>query len=246
MNALIRELPLACSGNPFEAPPILERHDRFLVVRDDLLPGGTKTRALYAMMKYGSFGSVAYAGDRYGFGPIALANVSCALGIDTLLVFPDGSVHSPTIEAVSAFPNVEVIVDKASHSQNQAFLRAQEIASSRGTHLFPVGFDTPEFVRALRDVAVSIPAPKQAWSLAGSGCLSRALQLAWPETEIHAVSMGFPHVSVGRAIVHVPVETFDKVANHPPPYPSASYYDAKVWSQALQHGAEDALIWNVA
>lgn len=237
---------LAPNAQVFQAEPVLERFERFWVVRDDLVPGGSKARALYAMLKDRQFGSVAYAGDRFGFGPIALASVSYALGIEALLVFPSGPSHSPTIEAVLAFPNVEVILDQASTTQKQAFLRAQEIASTRGAHLFPVGFDTPEFVQALCNVAVSITAPMQAWSLAGSGCLSRALQLAWPDTEIHAVSMGFPHVRLGRAIVHSPAERYDEIATVRPPYPSAEYYDAKIWSVVSAHGADDALIWNVA
>ena len=31
-----------------------------------------------------------------------------------------------------------------------------------------------------------------------------------------------------------------------PPFPSALYYDAKVWRFAEQHGSKDALIWNVS
>jgi hypothetical protein len=234
------------TASTFEATPLVERHGRFSVVRDDLVPGGTKARALYALMKGRERERVAYAGDRFGFGPIALAAVAFALGMDALIVFPDGPAPSSTIDVVSRFPNVKVIVDSCSLNQNQAFDCATRIAEQEGIYLFPIGFDTPEFCGELLKVVSSVAAPEQAWSLAGSGCLSRAMQRAWPATEVHAVSMGFPHVNAGKAIIHLPVESVIQTAFNPPPYPSAAHYDAKVWAVALELAADGALIWNVA
>jgi len=84
------------------------------------------------------------------------------------------------------------------------------------------------------------------WSLAGSGCLTRALQQAWPQARVHAVSMGFSHAKLGNATVHITPEAPTEPAEIRPPYPSAAHYDAKIWRFVSTAGSDDALVWNVA
>ena len=55
-------------------PPLIQEIDNLLVVRDDLLPGGTKRRALPVLMKGKS--EYVYASPVYGYGQVALAHVA--------------------------------------------------------------------------------------------------------------------------------------------------------------------------
>lgn len=227
--------------------PVLERHGRFHIVRDDLIPGGTKTRALCELLAGSDSARVAYACDKFGHGPLALAHAAAAWGMEAILIFPAMPKPTPSVLAVRDMAHVKIIICEEAVSQNDAYALAGEIAAAHNARLFPIGFDTPEFVAALSRIAGQIGiVPEQAWSLAGSGCLTRALQSVWPAADIHAVSMGFPHARTGRAIVHTPLEAACEEAKIRPPYPSAPYYDAKVWHVAQSFGRDGALIWNVA
>jgi hypothetical protein len=228
-------------------PPRVKRHGRFWVVRDDLIDGGTKVRALLRILPGLNTSIVAYAADCFGFGPRALANATHRLGVRAVIVFPAMDTPSDSYRYVSRLPHVTTVVLPGIRTQNEAYEHAREIAESHNAHLFPIGFDTPQFTATLASIASEVEfSPREVWALAGSGCLARALQVAWPSATVHAVSMGFPHVRTGNAIVHRTAELPDQPARVSPPYPSANYYDAKVWSVASAVGADDALIWNVA
>lgn len=53
-------------------PPVIERFGKILVVRDDLVPGGTKARVLPDLLRGGQ--EYVYASPAYGYAQIALAH----------------------------------------------------------------------------------------------------------------------------------------------------------------------------
>ena len=124
--------------------------------------------------------------------------------------------------------------------------RARDYCEATGAQLLPFGLDTPAFIGALATVARALPVkPSEVWCAAGSGVLSRALQVAWPEPRCFAVRVGAePHV--GTAQVFTAPERFEQDAKEPPPFPSCSNYDAKAWRFVRQHASPGALFWNVA
>jgi hypothetical protein len=124
--------------------------------------------------------------------------------------------------------------------------KARAYCELAGAVLLPFGLDTPEFLAALAVVARGVDAkPREVWAAAGSGTLVRALQLAWPRASFHAVRVGAVP-DIGRAELHIAPERFEQDARQPPPFPSCSNYDAKVWRFVKQHAAPGALFWNVA
>jgi hypothetical protein len=50
----------------------------------------------------------------------------------------------------------------------------------------------------------------------------------------------------GLARVFAANEKFAQRAKHPPPFPSAITYDAKVWRFMKRHASPGALFWNVS
>lgn len=54
--------------------PVIERVGRLFVLRDDLHPGGTKTRILDKILGSIPEQEIVYAGHPYGYAGIALAN----------------------------------------------------------------------------------------------------------------------------------------------------------------------------
>lgn len=222
--------------------PAVERHGAVLVVRDDLIPGGTKQRILPGLLAGGR--EYVYASPAYGYAQIALAHACRAVGSRaTVFTAKRKALHPRTAEAKAAGAKV-VLVPVGYLSVVRA--RAAAYCAAVGAEMLPFGLDTPEFGRRLAAVARAVPAdPPEVWCVAGSGTLSRALQAAWPAARHHAVRVGAVP-DAGRARLYVAPEPFERDARARPPFPSCSNYDAKAWQFVLRHAAPGALFWNVA
>lgn len=223
-------------------PPVLEQRDGLTVVRDDLLPGGTKRRVLAEVLPPAA--EYVYASPAYGYAQVALAYVCRDLAAQaTVFTAKRALLHPRTREAQQAGAKV-VLVPTGYLSNVQA--KARAYAEHQGACYLPFGFDTPAMAAALTAVARALPvAPTEVWSVAGSGTLSRALQAAWPDAPCHAVQVGRVP-AVGRAQLYTALEPFERDAAQPPPFPSCSNYDAKAWRFVREHARPGALFWNVA
>jgi hypothetical protein len=55
-----------------------------------------------------------------------------------------------------------------------------------------------------------------------------------------------PSLKVDADNVYSVPEEPEQEAELPPPYPSAIYYDAKIWRFIQKHAKPGALVWNIA
>lgn len=223
--------------------PIVQPVGEWLVVRDDMLPGGTKQRVLPRFLD-GAYSEFVYATPAYGYAQIALAHACASMGKRaTVFVAKRNQLHARTMEAKHAGARI-VQVPHGYLSNVQS--KARAYAEAAGAYLLPWGLDFPEFRAALADVARGLGIePGEVWCAAGSGTLTRALQHAWPAARHHAVMVG-AEPNAGRATVHAAPEKFEQDAKEPPPFPSCSNYDAKVWQFFKRRAGPGALLWNVA
>lgn len=223
-------------------PPRVEECDGFLVVRDDEVPGGTKRRVLPGLLTRGR--EYVYASPAYGYAQVALAHACYEVGgRATVFTAQRREPHARTAEAVQAGAKV---VPVPHGYLNVVQAAARRYCEQRGAELLPFGLDDPRFVELLADVARQVKVrPKQVWTVAGSGTLTRALQLAWPKADFRAVRVGRPP-DAGRAFLYDAPEKFEQDARDPPPFPSCSNYDAKAWQFVKAHAQPGALFWNVA
>jgi hypothetical protein len=116
--------------------------------------------------------------------------------------------------------------------------------------LLPIGLEHVSVIGSFIKVARNLPVqPKEVWTVGSSGTLNRSLQLAWPDAEVHVVSVGhtMKEREIGRAIYHRSDLKFDKPVKpeDAPPFPSAPTYDAKTWKFMREHASPGALFWNV-
>lgn len=222
--------------------PIIEEIEGVLVVRDDLIPGGTKVRAVDALMN--GKDEYVYASPASGYAQIALAIGCAAKGKQaTIFTAKRNEMHKRTAEAKA---NGAKIVQVPHGYLTNVQAKARAYAELTGACLLPFGFDSEEIRDALADVALSLRIhPKEVWTVAGSGTLSRALQAAWPLASFYAVRIG-RKPDAGRAQVLDAPEEFERDAIEPPPFPSCSNYDAKAWRFIKLHASPGALFWNVA
>lgn len=221
--------------------PVIAEHDGFLVVRDDLLPGGTKRRAVHAL--FDEREEYVYASPVYGYAQVALAYAARDHGRRATIFCAQRKARHPlTIEAAQAgarvfeVPHGYMTVVRA---------RAREYCHMYGAKMLPFGLDDVRFSLALAEVARRLPVtPSEVWTVVGSGVLSRALQHAWPNAYFYGVRVG-AEPDAGKAEVVVAPEKYEASARYPPPFPSCSNYDAKVWAFMKQNARPGALFWNV-
>jgi len=224
---------------------VVETIHNIRVVRDDQHPGGTKARVLPDVLNdINANHTVVYATPAYGYAQIALAHAARATGRHAVIfVAQRSTLHPRTAEAAAAGAEI--------HQIPHGYLTVVQAAAARycqetGATLIPFGVDTPTLHTRLTALARTIgPEPREVWTVAGSGTLTRALQSAWPDADFHAIQIGRTP-NVGRARLHRAPEPFDRNAQIPPPFPSCSNYDAKAWRFVYTLASPGALFWNVA
>jgi len=216
--------------------------DGLQVVRDDLITGGTKRRVIDRIFR--AEDEYVYASPAAGYAQVALAHGAAAAGKRaTIFVARRAQWHARTKEAQAAGATI-VQVEHGYLSNVQA--KARAYANATGARLLPFGFDCAEVRTALAEIALSLPiTPREVWTVAGSGTLTRALQIAWPRAAFHAVQIG-KAPTIGRAKLWIAPEKFEENAKEPPPFPSCSNYDAKAWRFIKGNARPGALFWNVA
>jgi hypothetical protein len=221
--------------------PVVQEIEGFFVVRDDLIPGGSKRRALRRMLQAGH--EYVYGGPAFGYAQMSLAYAAKDVGAAaTIFVAKRKDLHHRTKEAVKAGAKL-VQVPHGYLSNVRA--KARAYCCVTGAIEIPFGCDCPSFLEAMSQVALSTKIfPKEVWSVSGSGALTRALQIAWPDAKFYAVQIGKPPRAGKATIVKAP-EAYEQDARKPPPFPSCSNYDAKAWQFIKDKAAKGALFWNV-
>jgi hypothetical protein len=222
------------------------------VVRDDLLPGGSKRRFAYSyMLAYPQVEQWIYASPRQGYGQVALAYACRDLGKKAIVYVPQGKRTELTLEA-------EMVGAEINEVPMGYLTNLNRKAKDRQGHgwdkikLVPFGFDDPIILNTIVETARKLPfTPKEVWSVMSSGTLSRGLQLAWPDAKVYGVQIGHNTsiVQQGRAITipkRMPFHKDCKMEDRPP-FPSSLTYDSKAWKHILERATlnEDTLFWNV-
>jgi hypothetical protein len=226
--------------------PRLVNHAGIIVLRDDLIEGGTKVRVAPPLLAGAD--EWVFAGPAQGAAQLALA-IACEQTGKRAVFFTAARKYPHPTTAKAMRHGLRVVnVPYGRISVVQA--RAREYCALTGARFIELGLLLPGMEAALAELAASLPfRPAEVWVTAGSGTLARACARAWTSARIHAVQIGMPpHLPPG-AILHKAPEGFAEPARGPlPPFPSAICYDAKAWSFAVRYARKDrrSLLWNVA
>ena len=226
-------------------------HDGIHVVRDDMIPGGTKRRFVDGFVT-GPQEEFVYATPAYGGAQIALAIATRAAGKRcTIFVAKRGALHPRTIEAQRAGAKImEIPYGYLSNITG----KARAYCAQSGAFMIPHGFDTLDARSQLAAAALTVRRTHgifdEVWCVAGSGTLMRSIQQAALGRRYVAVAVRRKTPNVGAAaelIIHP--QEFGCDARMPPPFPSCSNYDAKAWQHLkARHGSPPrcrVLFWNV-
>lgn len=218
-------------------------HNDLFILRGDKIRGGLKKLALLEYLPTLNHTHFAYAGTVFGSGGWALATACEELGYKCTL-FISKSNHMPDWINDLNSGSCDLI---RPDPKPVATIKTDGEAAYPNLHMMPLGFDTPDFINSMAKILKDlIPAsPPQIWLSALSGTLARSAGLAFPESEIIAVSP-VKHVGdCGRAKILFAPEKFHRKALTAPPYPACPYSCAKIRQFADLQAASGACIINV-
>lgn len=243
--------------------PVLELHNGIYVVRDDLLDAGTKIRGADYLIGhcekhkhikewvYGSCPATGYAQISLPF----LCNRYDKKAVIFMAKRNMNNLHEYQKKGIELGAEYHWIPDgMLTVTKKRARDYVAEDPSTRA--LLPIGLEHPTVFACFIKVARSLPViPSHVWSIGSSGTLNRALQLAWPNAEVHVVSSGGHNMNereIGRAIFHPSKYKWNQRVKQAemPPFPSAPEYDAKAWKPMIDYyennkRVEPILFWNV-
>lgn len=223
--------------------PVLERHDRFWVVRDDVVPGGTKQIVLRKVLPELNETHFVYTASVFGKGGPALAFACAELGFKCTLFIAKSTVTVPWIEEVKALGTRLIWTDLMPVVEIEQM--AWQYALQNDAFCLPLGFSSEQFHTHLVEYARLLPfKPTEIWCPIVSGTMAHGLESAFPDAKLNGVSVVKHHEYRGFGEVYRAPEKFVRGAAIAPPYPSWTYSDAKVWRFAKKFGIDDAVIWN--
>jgi len=231
----------------------------FYVIRDDLLVGGTKQRALEKYLKSFDVKEFVYAGPDNGYAQIALAHVAGKLG-KRVTVFAQsvpGKPSEPSLRATKYGANMIYVAADLKTTKAKA---EKYVSQTPGSLLVPFGLVDDLYLKmlieALKEATANILPPKRIWIPAGSGTLLRSIAAIWPHARILVVAIAKPiywqdysQELISRTKEYSAIKYYslrEAVRDEDtPPYPSLSTYDAKVWIFAQNELQPNDYIWNV-
>lgn len=234
----------------YEAPPIIEEHDGVLVVREDLLDGGSKIRFLPHIVKGAK--EIVFGGPFCGGAPYALSVYGRRKGVPVTLFYAKRKDFHWRQKA--AFNNGAQLFQVPAGRMNVVQHRARHYAEDHGALFLPLGFDlkdaTAPFEAVMAGVAAKVGPIDEVWCATGSGMLARCLGRAFPQSRVLGVTVGLASRNQKQAfppnvqLVSCPYD-FAEQTPFASPFPSCGNYDRKAWEQLKARSRGRALFWNV-
>jgi hypothetical protein len=233
--------------------PVVDVFDGISVVREDLVPGGTKAR--YVDHLFVDIEEVVYASPTQGGAQTALALAARRLGKKlTLFVAESKNWHPRLVLSQQIGANiVEVKMGFLNNIQAKAKIYTQEqnLLRRRRVRNIEFGLGSNYVIEAIAATARQIPRPEQLWCAAGSGTLARGLARAWPDVPRFVVQIGHkltPYEAAGGTVVIFP-KKYAYQETRLPPFPSDPTYERKAYFTMMEYVAKfggRATFWNTA
>ncbi|MDD9954076.1 MAG: hypothetical protein OXR66_07100 [Candidatus Woesearchaeota archaeon] len=225
----------------------VEAYKDFRIVRGDRIPGGVKRLAFESYLTGVQEEEVACAVQVQGHSQLALGLAAQAHRKSCTLFYAEPETNTYVYDQTAQLANVETHFFPRVQRQFDLEPLVNTYSNATGAHAFCISNPPPTFVNNLIDVVRTIEheQPKEVWLLSGSGTTARALYEVWPDAQYNIVNMGFTEPTIPARVFSVR-EATPEPARNPPPYQSATYYDAKLWYFVKQHANPRALIWNMA
>tara|TARA_E500000331_G_scaffold57142_3_gene51334 strand:+ start:1970 stop:2695 length:726 start_codon:yes stop_codon:yes gene_type:complete len=234
----------------WQPKPIIEEHNRFLVVRDDLVPGGSKMRFLPYLVKDAK--EVVFGGPFCGGAPYALSVWGGRTKTKVTLFYAKRKeLH---IRQKKALKNGATIYQVPYGYMSNVQSKAKKYAKDKGALFLPLGFDVSEasnpFIHQMKLVRSMVGKVDQVWAATGSGMLARCLGKAFDPIPVHGVVVGLASRNEKQTYspnvtLHKYPKDFSWSCGYKAPFPSCGNYDLKAWEMCQKLSKGKTLFWNV-
>jgi cysteine synthase len=229
---------------------VIETHNGINVLRDDLLPGGTKSLILPRILEPGKHFYV-YASPVYGGMQIALARYCKSIDKQAVIFCAKRNrPHPNTLRAKAEGAIVfQVPYGYLSHTQK----KAQEFVERHSAQIVEFGGNYPNAIGAISERMQEVSAhlgrePDIIYCAAGSGTLLQGIVAGTSTARIVAVQVGAEvfNPMPDRVTIKKYHKPFEKESNFRAPFPSCANYDLKAWEYCIGDKPKGlVLFWNV-
>lgn len=235
------------------------------IIRDDLLPAGTKQRAMVPYLKNKKETEFVYVSPFTGGAQITLAyaTVKTAKHV-TLFINKVRPRHPLTLKALklgdkNKFKLIEVNYGNFKKLRKLCADYIKKVEKEKGNGYIKeihLGFDEKEYNDLfIKQLKLALPEklkkknPKRLWVPCGSTTILKALYEVLPKTHFIAVQTGktiWPDQIISkRTTLLKSREQFYEKAKEQPPYPTTQSYDAKMWVFIKEIAQDNDYVWNV-
>lgn len=238
----------------------IKNHNNVFVLRDDLLPGGTKSILIKSIIdSTPDKNEFVYASPVYGGFQIALSAYCQQHGKKaTIFCAKRNTLHANTLKCLDYGANVIqvpygylTVVEKHARIYCEGNPDTQKITFGAGT-----ADNRQLLTQRTRDVFQHLGRePDEIWCAVGSGTLILSIAAACKTAKIYGVQVGSEFIPPDGAtnIEIIKYEKpFDKPSKFNAPFPSVANYDLKAYEKCMEHvsktGSSDdkcILFWNV-
>lgn len=229
---------------------VIEIHNGIHVLRDDLLPGGTKSVILPFILEP-ERSCYVYASPVYGGMQIALASYCKSIGKQAVVFCAKRKhPHANSLRAKAAGAIVyQVPYGYLSHTQK----KAREYAQQHNAQLVEFGGDYPIAINAIADRMRKVSEqlgrePDIVYCASGSGTIMRGIAAGTNNARIVAIQVGAEvgNPLPGRITIKKYHKPFEKESTLNAPFPSCANYDLKAWEYCMRDKPKGSvLFWNV-
>ena len=242
---------------PYKFPDlVIEKHDEFYIVRDDLLEGGSKRRFIDRLIRESIEDGVeefVYGGcPANGYAQLSLTLQTKQYNKKSIFFMAKRSMdnlHPYQKQALEYGADIRW-VSNGMLSVTLSRAKKYHLENPNKRKLLPLGLEDQRVINDIKELAKTIDLDiSEIWYVGSSGTLTRGLQSAFPHLDVNVVSVGhkMSEREIGRAKLYKSKYKFtDEVKeNERPPFPSVLTYDAKAWSVMKEYAKPNALFWNV-
>lgn len=226
----------------------LEKHNGIIILRDDLLIGGTKSVLMPSII--GDAKEYVYASPVYGGFQIALASYCQKLGKQaTIFCAKRKQKHANTLECIKYGAKViEIpygyltVVEK--HARDYCINNEAEklvFGANSIENKILLGNRVKQVIKKLGRE------PKEIWCAIGSGTLVDSILMATKKAKIYGVQVGAEYKKENNRLTLFKYhKSFDKISKHKAPFKSVPNYDLKAFEYCEKYKiSDDVLFWNV-
>lgn len=227
----------------------IEKHNNVYVLRDDLLPGGSKSILMEHILDP-SYDEYVYASPVYGAFQIALS-IWCNNNNKKATIFcaKRNKLHKNTRTCIKYNANVIEVECGYLTVVNK---RAEDYCKQTKSLKLDFGAKTQLAKQLLANrmkqvIKIIGHEPKEIWCPIGSGTLVESILMATTKAKIIGVQVGAEYINDDKRLYILKYnKPFDKPSLFKAPFPSIENYDLKAWEMCMKYKkTDDCFFWNV-